>query len=114
MRLAMDETKQSNLSATKVAAVIVAAGRGERAGQSTEGPKQYRRIGGCAVLYRTIEAFSSHPSIGIIVVAIHPDDTLESLTARVHAAEHRLLVDAIGRLLARPALAPVPQEPVAP
>lgn len=75
MRLAMDETKQSNPSATRIAVVIVAAGRGERAGQSAEGPKQYRRIGGRAVLYRTIEAFSSHPSIGTVVVAIHPDDT---------------------------------------
>jgi 2-C-methyl-D-erythritol 4-phosphate cytidylyltransferase / 2-C-methyl-D-erythritol 2,4-cyclodiphosphate synthase len=74
MRLAMDEPDKSTLSTARVAAVIVAAGRGERAGQSTEGPKQYRRIGGRAVLYRTIEAFSSHPSIGIIVVAIHPDD----------------------------------------
>jgi 2-C-methyl-D-erythritol 4-phosphate cytidylyltransferase/2-C-methyl-D-erythritol 2,4-cyclodiphosphate synthase len=75
MRLDMDEeTKKSKLSGGAVAVVIVAAGRGERAGQS-EGPKQYRKIGGRAVLYRTIEAFSSHPAIGKIAVAIHPDDT---------------------------------------
>ena len=31
-------------------------------------------------------------------VPIHPDDTLESLEARVHAVEHRLLVDTIRHL----------------
>jgi 2-C-methyl-D-erythritol 4-phosphate cytidylyltransferase/2-C-methyl-D-erythritol 2,4-cyclodiphosphate synthase len=56
------------------AAVIVAAGRGERAREGGAGPKQYRRIGGQAVLRHTIEAFASHPAIGPIVIAIHPDD----------------------------------------
>ena len=54
--------------------VIVAAGRGERAGQSTEGPKQYRRIGGKPVIRHTLETFLAHPSIGVVAVAIHPDD----------------------------------------
>jgi 2-C-methyl-D-erythritol 4-phosphate cytidylyltransferase/2-C-methyl-D-erythritol 2,4-cyclodiphosphate synthase len=58
----------------KIGAVIVAAGRGERAGQSAEGPKQYRRIGGVAVLRRTLDALLSHPSISDIAVAIHADD----------------------------------------
>jgi 2-C-methyl-D-erythritol 4-phosphate cytidylyltransferase/2-C-methyl-D-erythritol 2,4-cyclodiphosphate synthase len=58
----------------KVAVVIVAAGRGERAGQSADGPKQYRPISGRAVIARTLEAFASHPAIGPIAVAIHPDD----------------------------------------
>jgi 2-C-methyl-D-erythritol 4-phosphate cytidylyltransferase/2-C-methyl-D-erythritol 2,4-cyclodiphosphate synthase len=58
----------------EIAVVIVAAGRGERAGQSNEGPKQYRRIGGRAIISRTIEAFMRHSAIGRIVVAIHPDD----------------------------------------
>ncbi|MFD9897245.1 bifunctional 2-C-methyl-D-erythritol 4-phosphate cytidylyltransferase/2-C-methyl-D-erythritol 2,4-cyclodiphosphate synthase [Mesorhizobium sp. NPDC059025] len=56
-----------------VAAVIVAAGRGERAGQA-DGPKQYRHIGGRAILARTIETFLSHPRIGQVVVVIHSDD----------------------------------------
>ena len=60
------------------------------------------------------EGVDAGPVVATADVPIHPDDTLESLTERIHAAEHRLLVDAIGRLLARPALAPVPQEPVAP
>ncbi len=57
-----------------VAVVIVAAGRGERAGQSSEGPKQYRRIGGRPIIVHTIEAFAGNPRIGPIVVAIHTED----------------------------------------
>jgi 2-C-methyl-D-erythritol 4-phosphate cytidylyltransferase/2-C-methyl-D-erythritol 2,4-cyclodiphosphate synthase len=56
-----------------VAVVIVAAGRGERAGQA-DGPKQYRKIGGRAVIARTLAVFRAHPRIGRIVVVIHPDD----------------------------------------
>lgn len=56
-----------------IAAVIVAAGRGERAGAG-EGPKQYRAIGGRPVIWHTLHAFAGHPRIGDIVVAIHPDD----------------------------------------
>ncbi|MGB3388554.1 MAG: bifunctional 2-C-methyl-D-erythritol 4-phosphate cytidylyltransferase/2-C-methyl-D-erythritol 2,4-cyclodiphosphate synthase [Pseudaminobacter sp.] len=56
-----------------IAAVIVAAGRGERAGQA-DGPKQYRHIGGRAVLAHTLHAFASHPGITAIAVVIHPDD----------------------------------------
>ena len=58
----------------RIGAVIVAAGRGERAGQSTEGPKQYRRIGGVPVIRRTLETFAAHPAIAGIAVAIHADD----------------------------------------
>lgn len=58
----------------KIAVVIVAAGRGERAGQSAEGPKQYRPVGGKPVIRRTLDAFLSHPLVTDIVVAIHPDD----------------------------------------
>jgi 2-C-methyl-D-erythritol 4-phosphate cytidylyltransferase/2-C-methyl-D-erythritol 2,4-cyclodiphosphate synthase len=57
----------------KAAVVIVAAGRGERAGLA-DGPKQYRTIGGRPVVSHTLEAFLSHPRIGRIIVAIHPDD----------------------------------------
>lgn len=57
----------------KAAVVIVAAGRGERAGKA-DGPKQYRPIGGRAVLSHTLSAFIAHPRIGPVVVAIHPDD----------------------------------------
>ncbi|KAA3449910.1 bifunctional 2-C-methyl-D-erythritol 4-phosphate cytidylyltransferase/2-C-methyl-D-erythritol 2,4-cyclodiphosphate synthase [Mesorhizobium sp. SARCC-RB16n] len=57
----------------KVAVVIVAAGRGARAGQA-DGPKQYQRIGGRAVIARVIDIFLAHPLIGRIVVAIHAED----------------------------------------
>lgn len=56
-----------------LAAVIVAAGRGERAGVA-EGPKQYRRIGGESVIGRTLKAFLAHPDIAQVVVVIHPGD----------------------------------------
>jgi 2-C-methyl-D-erythritol 4-phosphate cytidylyltransferase/2-C-methyl-D-erythritol 2,4-cyclodiphosphate synthase len=54
--------------------VIVAAGRGERAGSPEEGPKQYRSIGGRPVIARTLEAFLNWPRRGPVVVVIHPDD----------------------------------------
>lgn len=53
--------------------MIVAAGRGERAGQA-DGPKQYRHIGGRAVIAHTLETFLSHPQVDTVVVAIHADD----------------------------------------
>jgi len=58
------------------AAVIVAAGRGRRAGGDI--PKQYARIGGEAVLRRTVRAFATHPRIGAVVVVIHPDDRTDA------------------------------------
>jgi len=54
--------------------VIVAAGRGERAGGHAEGPKQYRRIGGRPVISHTLDLFVNWPSARHIVVVIHPDD----------------------------------------
>jgi 2-C-methyl-D-erythritol 4-phosphate cytidylyltransferase / 2-C-methyl-D-erythritol 2,4-cyclodiphosphate synthase len=54
--------------------VIVAAGRGERAGSPQEGPKQYRRIGGEAVIRHALRQFLTWPRSGPIVVVIHPDD----------------------------------------
>ena len=62
------------MAAGGIGAVIVAAGRGERAGQSIDGPKQYRRIGGEPVIRRTLRAFLEHPSMAQVAVAIHPDD----------------------------------------
>ena len=54
--------------------VIVAAGRGERAGSPDDGPKQYRRIGGRPVIAHTLRQFLTWPRSGPIVVVIHPDD----------------------------------------
>ncbi len=55
-----------------VAALIVAAGRGSRAGEGV--PKQYRWLGGKPVLALTLEPFLRHPRIGKALVVIHPDD----------------------------------------
>jgi 2-C-methyl-D-erythritol 4-phosphate cytidylyltransferase/2-C-methyl-D-erythritol 2,4-cyclodiphosphate synthase len=71
--MASIEPELTEKNRTSIAVVIVAAGRGERAGQA-DGPKQYRRIGGRAVLAHTLDAFASHPDIGDIAVVIHPDD----------------------------------------
>ena len=65
--------KPAGPATDKVGVVIVAAGRGARAGQA-DGPKQYQRIGGRAVIARTLETFLAHPAIGPVVVAIHADD----------------------------------------
>ncbi len=62
--------------------VIVAAGRGERAGSHAEGPKQYRRIGGRPVISHTLDLFVNWPHARHIVVVIHPDDAALFETAR--------------------------------
>jgi 2-C-methyl-D-erythritol 4-phosphate cytidylyltransferase/2-C-methyl-D-erythritol 2,4-cyclodiphosphate synthase len=56
----------------KTAAIIVAAGRGLRAG--TGGPKQYRLIGGRTVLARAMEPFCSHPEVSLVQPVRNPDD----------------------------------------
>jgi 2-C-methyl-D-erythritol 4-phosphate cytidylyltransferase/2-C-methyl-D-erythritol 2,4-cyclodiphosphate synthase len=55
-----------------VAAIIVAAGRGSRAGGGI--PKQFRVFAGKSVLARTLEVFLSHPEIHQVQPVIHPDD----------------------------------------
>jgi 2-C-methyl-D-erythritol 4-phosphate cytidylyltransferase/2-C-methyl-D-erythritol 2,4-cyclodiphosphate synthase len=54
------------------AAVIVAAGRGLRAG----GPvaKQYRDLAGQPVVRRSLTRFSQHPAIDLVQSVIHPQD----------------------------------------
>jgi 2-C-methyl-D-erythritol 4-phosphate cytidylyltransferase/2-C-methyl-D-erythritol 2,4-cyclodiphosphate synthase len=76
----------------RVAAVIVAAGRGERAGQSIEGPKQYRKIGGEAVLSHTLRAFLDCPLIDQVVVVIHKEDAALFAQATGEHAENIITV----------------------
>jgi len=54
-------------------ALIVAAGRGSRAGG--EKPKQYQLLGGKSLLRRSIEIFLSHAAIARVAVVIHSDDS---------------------------------------
>jgi 2-C-methyl-D-erythritol 4-phosphate cytidylyltransferase/2-C-methyl-D-erythritol 2,4-cyclodiphosphate synthase len=56
----------------RIAAIIVAAGRGTRAGGQV--PKQYRLLGGVPMLARTISAFTCHPAITETCVVIHRSD----------------------------------------
>jgi 2-C-methyl-D-erythritol 4-phosphate cytidylyltransferase/2-C-methyl-D-erythritol 2,4-cyclodiphosphate synthase len=56
-------------------ALIVAAGRGSRAGgTASQLPKQYRDIGGAPVLRRSLETFSRHPQVSAVRAVIHPSD----------------------------------------
>ena len=57
----------------RAAAVVVAAGQGERAKRDGAPPKQYRRIGGLPVLTRTLRALGAHPAIDRIVVVLGRD-----------------------------------------
>ena len=56
----------------RTAAIIVAAGRGLRAGSG--GPKQYRSIGGRAVISWALEPFCQHPGIFAVQPVLNPDD----------------------------------------
>jgi 2-C-methyl-D-erythritol 4-phosphate cytidylyltransferase/2-C-methyl-D-erythritol 2,4-cyclodiphosphate synthase len=56
----------------RAAAILVAAGRGLRAGAG--GPKQYRSIGGQTVIYRAMAPFSNHPQVSHVQPVLHLDD----------------------------------------
>jgi len=55
-----------------VAAVVVAAGRGERAGANI--PKQYQPIGGEPMIRASLRAFLAHPHIDFVQPVINPSD----------------------------------------
>src|ERR1700712_1029541 len=57
----------------RTAAILVAAGRGLRAGGG--GPKQYRSIGGQTVIFRAMESFCLHPQVFAVQPVLNPDDT---------------------------------------
>src|SRR6202163_541639 len=57
----------------RTAAILVAAGRGLRAGAG--GPKQYRSIGGQSVIFRAMEPFCRHPQVFTVQPVLNPDDT---------------------------------------
>ena len=69
---------------TETAALIVAAGRGIRAGGG-DVPKQYRTVGGKAVLRRSIDVFLAHPRIDRVVVVIGSGDAPRYASVAPHS-----------------------------
>ena len=73
------------------AALIVAAGRGSRAGG--EKPKQYQMLGGKPLLRYSLETLLGHAAVARVAVVIHPDDS-------------QAYAEAIGDLTGHPRLSP--------
>jgi 2-C-methyl-D-erythritol 4-phosphate cytidylyltransferase/2-C-methyl-D-erythritol 2,4-cyclodiphosphate synthase len=69
-----------------IAAVVVAAGRGERAGGDR--PKQFRRIGDDIMLRRTLLTLVKAPDVGIVQPVIRPEDAklFDDASARLELA----------------------------
>src|SRR3954470_8505093 len=70
----------------RTAAILVAAGRGLRAGAG--GPKQYRTVGGQTVIFRAMAAFCRHPDVATVQPVVNPDDIAmfnEAVQALPHA-----------------------------
>jgi 2-C-methyl-D-erythritol 4-phosphate cytidylyltransferase/2-C-methyl-D-erythritol 2,4-cyclodiphosphate synthase len=76
----------------RIAALIVAAGRGARA--ERPGPKQYELLAGKTVLARAVEAFTGHPLIDAVLVVIHRDD--EALYRQAMGDHEKLLPPVFG------------------
>ncbi len=62
----------ARLTAPTIAAIVLAAGKGERAGGSA--PKQFARLAGKPVLRWSVETLARDPRISSVVVVTHPDN----------------------------------------
>lgn len=71
-----------------VAAIIVAAGKGERAGGET--PKQYVSVGGKALLLHSVDALAAHSGIDHLVLVVPAGD--EDLATAMLGAERNVSV----------------------
>ena len=60
------------MTAVKVAALVMAAGRGQRLGG--DAPKQYLLLGARTVLARSLALFAAHPRITSVHAVVHADD----------------------------------------
>lgn len=69
----------------KTAAIIVAAGRGARAGGGV--PKQWRPLAGQSSTVYAMRAFADHPGIDLVVLVVHPDDIAQNAWPAEPAAE---------------------------
>ncbi|MGJ8622378.1 MAG: bifunctional 2-C-methyl-D-erythritol 4-phosphate cytidylyltransferase/2-C-methyl-D-erythritol 2,4-cyclodiphosphate synthase [Yoonia sp.] len=65
-------------------AIIVAAGRGTRAGGAL--PKQWQPLHGRPVAAHAMERLAAHPAIAGLVLVLHPDDMKTALWPRVPAS----------------------------
>jgi 2-C-methyl-D-erythritol 4-phosphate cytidylyltransferase/2-C-methyl-D-erythritol 2,4-cyclodiphosphate synthase len=74
MLTARSTTATKNPPGPSCVALIVAAGRGRRFGESAPAPKQYLALNRWTVLGRAAAAFLAHPRIGLVRVVIHGDD----------------------------------------
>ena len=61
-----------NRNMNSITAIVVAAGRGTRAGSGI--PKQYREIAQKPILHYTIDALLAHKAIDNIICVIHNDE----------------------------------------
>ncbi len=61
------------MTASSTIAILLAAGRGLRAGGDI--PKQYQLIDGIPVIRRTLQVFFDHPHITGVMLVVHPDDS---------------------------------------
>ena len=75
----------------------------ERAFQACRATSQAGLSGETGVMVHLVpdESVDAGPVVAMESVPIYPDDTLESLTDRVHQVEHRLIVDALSKLLTK-------------
>jgi len=69
----MTNPRPNETHTVETIALIVAGGRGARAGGDL--PKQYQDIAGKPMLRHVLDIFVVHPDIGAVQVVIHPDDT---------------------------------------
>jgi 2-C-methyl-D-erythritol 4-phosphate cytidylyltransferase/2-C-methyl-D-erythritol 2,4-cyclodiphosphate synthase len=76
-----------NESLLKTVALIIAAGRGTRAGGVA--PKQYAMVGGVPVLAQTLDVFVGSPAVDLVTVVIGADD--RGLYDRAVASGHHKL-----------------------
>ena len=75
----------------QVAAVVVAAGQGLRAGGDM--PKQFREIGGASLLRRSLLGFASVPAVSALQPVVRKDDID---VVREHIRDIRILPPVFG------------------
>ncbi|ARU00846.1 bifunctional 2-C-methyl-D-erythritol 4-phosphate cytidylyltransferase/2-C-methyl-D-erythritol 2,4-cyclodiphosphate synthase [Yoonia vestfoldensis] len=66
-------------------AIIVAAGRGSRAGGDI--PKQWQCLGGRSIAARAMQPFADHPDVAHLVLVLHPDDLASDIWRDTPAAQ---------------------------